>query len=129
MADRAIDADQFALAIGEILSDVERGVDESVMPAVRKGLRVGVKVEKELAPVLSGRYKSGITSTTRKKGNETYGEIGNKKSPGLAHLLEKGHARTGGGRVAERRHIAPAAERAFQAFEEELDKRIEGALK
>ena len=129
MSDRTIDADQFAISVGEILSDVERGVEECVMPSVRAALRTGVRVEKDKAPVLSGRYRAGISSTTRRKSKETYGEIGNKNSPGLAHLLEKGHARTGGGRVAPRVHIAPAAESAFKVFEEELDRRVDGALK
>ena len=43
----------------------------------------------------------------------------------LAHLLEKGHAKRGGGRVAGRPHIAPAE----QAGIEQLQSLIEKALK
>lgn len=43
----------------------------------------------------------------------------------LAHLLEKGHAKRGGGRVAGRPHIAPAE----QAGIEQLQSIIEKALK
>ena len=43
----------------------------------------------------------------------------------LAHLLEHGHAKCGGGRVKAIPHIAPAEE----AAEEELMKDIERGLK
>ena len=43
----------------------------------------------------------------------------------IAHLLEHGHAKRGGGRVAARPHIAPAE----QAGNEKLVKTIEQKLK
>lgn len=56
------------------------------------------------------------------------GEIGSSTMPGLAHLLEKGHASIGGGFVAGREHIAPAADDAFDNFEMFLEQAIQEAI-
>ncbi|MCQ4931437.1 HK97 gp10 family phage protein, partial [[Eubacterium] rectale] len=42
----------------------------------------------------------------------------------IAHLLEHGHAKRGGGRVAARPHIAPAEENGIQQLEEEIERGI-----
>ena len=44
----------------------------------------------------------------------------------LLHLLEFGHAKRGGGRVAARPHIAPAEEKAIATLEREIEKALGG---
>ena len=43
----------------------------------------------------------------------------------LAHLLEHGHAKRGGGRVAGKAHIAPAEEKAVRQLEEEIERSLQ----
>ena len=44
----------------------------------------------------------------------------------LAHLLEFGHAKRGGGRVAAQPHIASAEQKGMEYLEEEIRKALEG---
>ena len=45
----------------------------------------------------------------------------------LTHLLEKGHAKAGGGRVKGRKHIKPAEENAVKKLEEKIKEVINNA--
>ena len=77
----------------------------------------------------TGKYASSINHQMLTEGGElTEGEIGSRNMPGLAHLLEKGHASVGGGFVSGREHIAPAADEAFRDFERDVDRAVERAI-
>ncbi|MBJ8027760.1 HK97 gp10 family phage protein [Bacillus cereus group sp. N21] len=73
------------------------------------------------SPKKTGAYRKGWRK--KKEGNKYI--VHNKTRYQLTHLLEKGHAKKGGGRVAAKVHIAPAEERAVNDF---ID-RVEGAIR
>lgn len=77
----------------------------------------------------TGKYAHSIRHHMMSSGGDVAeGEIGSASMPGLAHLLEKGHASIGGGFVGGREHIAPAAEEAFDNFEKYLLEAVQEAI-
>jgi hypothetical protein len=78
------------------------------------------------APVLTGRYKkSWKIKKIRENANSLDVLIHSSNRYQLTHLLEFGHAKRGGDRVAGKPHIEPAAEKG----EQDLIKAIEEKLK
>lgn len=128
MSDMSVDMDAFGASLSKILDDVNHSVREVPEPAVRKGLKKGAQEWRKNAPRDRGKYAKSIRWHITKGGPNAEGEIGSPTMPGLPHLLEKGHARVGGGRVAGIPHIAPAAEVAFDETEKAIIDGIERAL-
>lgn len=78
------------------------------------------------APSRTGAYKGSWVATKQSESSQSLQMVVHSKNRyRLAHLLEKGHAKRGGRRVAGRPHIAPAE----QAGIEQLQSLIEKALK
>ena len=107
------DIDRFASGIEELLGDIPAKCSDKVGRATVKATRKGVKTVKSYASkggvnAWSDRYVGGFASHIDKGGMVTVGEIGNKKEPGLVHLLEKGHVTPAGRRTRAFPHMAPA---------------------
>lgn len=76
---------------------------------------------KETSPKRTGKYKKSWTKI--KEGNRYI--IHNSKHYRLTHLLEKGHAKVGGGRVPARVHIRPAEEKAIDQYVQKVERAIQ----
>ena len=130
MADIPVSADRFGYAFDSMVAGIEHALaDTAIEPSVRKACRVA---RKETVAACrenwSDEYKNGFTYKVRGKGMDVQGDVGNKTKPGLVHLLEKGHAKVGGGKTRAFEHLADGYERGAKLFEEELEARVGRAL-
>lgn len=119
------DIDGMASEIMKGLTEYADLADTEMKKAVRK---TATAVKKEIsanAPEKTGTYaKSWAAKKTKENSHSLEMTVHSKNKYQLAHLLEKGHAKRGGGRVAGTPHIAPAEENGIQL----LEKLIEEAL-
>ena len=126
MSNRRVSIDQLSSAITECLDEYASLSTDGVKKAVKKA---GNTVRKDIntsAPVLSGRYaKSWQAKATKETSQSLEVTVYSPSRYMLAHLLEHGHAKRGGGRVRAIPHIAPAEAHG----EEDLLRDIENALK
>ena len=80
---------------------------------------------KATAPKSTGAYaKSWSTKNTRETSRSLEVTVYSRNRYQLAHLLEHGHAKRGGGRVAARPHIAPAEENGEELLENLIRKAL-----
>lgn len=121
--------------INNLASEVMKGLMEykdlvtsDMKVAVRKA---GGSVKKDIqanAPKKTGAYsKSWKVSTTKETSESLELTVHSPKKYQLAHLLEKGHAKRGGGRTKAIPHIAPAEGNAVKQLESDIKKAIGGS--
>lgn len=123
---RTVSVDELASAINEGLQEYATLAAAGVKSAVRKSAKTVKEQIEAGAPTRTGHYKSSWVATKQEESSQSLQMVVHSKDRyQLAHLLENGHAKRGGGRVAGRPHIAPAG----QMGEELLQSLIEKALK
>ena len=118
--------DNLADEIMKGLTEYSDLADMEMKKAVRK---TATAVKKEIsanAPKRTGKYaKSWTAKKTKENSHSLEMTVHSKNRYQLAHLLEKGHAKRGGGRVSGRLHIAPAEENGVQMFENLIEEALE----
>ena len=121
------------IRIDELADTVMKGLKEYAQLAAddlkedvkKAGKTVKQQIE-STAPRKTGKYaKSWTVKKTRETSDSIQVVVHSKNRYQLAHLLEHGHAKRGGGRTRAFPHIAPAE----QAGTEQLIKDIERDLK
>lgn len=112
-------------SIDNLADEIMKGLTEYVDLAeadMKKAVKkTATEVKKNIsanAPKHTGKYaKSWTTKKTKENSHTLEMTVHSKNRYQLAHLLEKGHAKRGGGRVASRPHIAPAEESGVEMLE------------
>lgn len=124
---RSISVDELADVINEGLEEYASLTSEEVKSAVRKSAKTVKEQINSSAPVRTGRYaKSWKAKTTAESSNMLQQTVYSPNRYMLAHLLEKGHAKRGGGRVRAIPHIAPAEEAGIEMLEGLIEKAVRG---
>ena len=122
-----ISIDELTSAVMEQLDEYRELATDEMKKAVKDA---GKTVKTEInasAPVRTGRYaKSWKSRTTAESYSDIEVTVYSPKRYMLAHLLEHGHAKRGGGRVRAIPHIKPAEERGEEQLERDLIRALKG---
>ena len=121
-----ININKLAAEIAEGLAEYSQDVVEKVNVSSEKVGKAAVKKLKQTSPKKTGKYAKSWTMKTEPEVGQPHKRIVHVKAPHyrLAHLLEYGHARVGGGRVSGKPHIRPAEEEVIREFARELEEAI-----
>ena len=124
---RTITVDELANVINEGLKEYADLATEEVKGAVKKSAKAVKDQINGSAPVRTGRYaKSWKVKTTAESATGLEQTVYSPNRYMLSHLLEKGHAKRGGGRVRAIPHIAPAEEMGIEMLEGLIEKELKG---
>ena len=124
---KTVKIDDLAEEVMKGLTEYSKLATADMKKAVKKA---GNDVRKEIqstAPKETGAYaKSWAVKTTRESAERLVVTVHSKNRYQLAHLLEFGHAKRGGGRTKAQPHIAPAEENGINALEKAIEKALKG---
>ena len=119
--------DQMANVIMEGLQEYADLATEDLKAAVKKAGKEAKDQVQAGAPVRTGKYKkSWATKNTKETSNSLEVTVYSKDRYQIAHLLEFGHAKRGGGRVKAIPHIASAESKAADLLEREVERVLQG---
>ena len=122
---RTIPVDQLAK---EVMDGLEEYAELAADVLKKEIQETGKSVKEQIsqtAPRRTGRYaKSWAVKKVSETSNSLEVTVHSRNRYMLTHLLENGHAKRGGGRVAAIPHIAPAEELAVQTLEKNIEREL-----
>jgi len=122
-----VSIDQMASEIMKGLTEYADLATDELKASVKDAGKTARDEIQATAPKDTGAYaKSWTTKTTKEFSNGITVVVHSKNRYQLAHLLEFGHAKRGGGRVEGKSHIAPAEEKAIKKLEADVQRKLGG---
>ena len=98
----------FADVVAKYLREYETEATEKLTETITEVAKESVKKLRSSSPKRTGKYAKGWTYKVEKgRMNNVATVYGNDPTYRMAHLLENGHAKRGGGRTAPITHIEP----------------------
>ena len=102
----------------ELASDDLKAAVKETAASVRKDIQAG-------APVDTGKYKKSWSVKNVHEDSESIDLVVHSRNRyQIAHLLEHGHAKRGGGRVSGKPHIAPAEAAGIELLTSLIEKEL-----
>lgn len=125
MSHKQVYVGNFAEAVAVELAAYSDEVTEAVKAECNDVADDCLREIKANSPVQTGKYKKAWRKKVEFENQEDIRiRVFNAKYPGLTHLLEKGHAKAGGGRVEGIPHIQPAEQRAAERLVDKVKVKI-----
>lgn len=122
---RTIPVDQLASEVMNGLEEYAELAADVLKKEIQEAGKTAKKQIEATAPRRTGRYaKSWAVKKVSESSNSLEVTVHSKNRYMLTHLLENGHAKRGGGRVAAIPHIAPAEEVAIQSLEQNIEREL-----
>lgn len=104
----------------DLAADELKAAVKETAASVRKDIQAG-------APVDTGKYKkSWLVKNVREDSESIELVVHSRNRYQIAHLLEHGHAKRGGGRVAAKPHIASAEQRGNEKLVQTIEQKLKG---
>ena len=123
MAVRRVSVDGMAETIAQSMGEYADSSNEVMKRSVTEVSRSVKKDIQANAPVRTGKYKkSWAAKKVQEDANSLTMAVHSRDRYQIAHLLEHGHVKRGGGRVQAIPHIAPAEQRGAEELMEKMER-------
>lgn len=119
-----VQIDDLTDEISRLVSDYGKQCTETTKDCVNTVAKKTLQRIKQGSPEKTGKYKKGWKKTVVEENASRLVISIHDTKYSLVHLLEKGHQKRGGGRVAAIKHVEPAEQAAIAELEKELAERL-----